>query len=76
MQAGPADGARTAADPELHAELAAGVDPELTVEQAHRLAHDVENALVHAVPRLTNAVVHVEPAALAAAAHDTLAHHR
>jgi divalent metal cation (Fe/Co/Zn/Cd) transporter len=52
------------------------VDPELTVEQAHRLAHDVEHALVHAVPRLTNAVVHVEPAALAAAAHNTLAHHR
>ncbi|MDT7683679.1 MAG: hypothetical protein QOG57_3989 [Pseudonocardiales bacterium] len=61
---------------ELHAELAAGVDPELTVEQAHRLAHDVEHALVHAVPRLTNAVVHVEPAALAADAHNTLAHHR
>jgi cation diffusion facilitator family transporter len=61
---------------ELHAELAAGVDPELTVEQAHRLAHDVEHALVHAVPRLTNAVVHVEPAALAADAHNTLAHYR
>ena len=61
---------------ELHAELAAGVDPGLTVEQAHRLAHEVEHALVHAVPRLAAAVVHVEPAARAAAAHDTLAHHR
>jgi cation diffusion facilitator family transporter len=61
---------------ELHAELAAGVDPQLTVERAHRLAHEVEHALVHAVPRLAAAMVHVEPASRAAAAHDTLAHHR
>jgi cation diffusion facilitator family transporter len=59
----------------LHAELAAAVDPRLTVEQAHQLAHQVEHALVHAVPRLASAVVHVEPAAGAAEAHDTLAHH-
>ncbi|HEX4249767.1 MAG TPA: cation transporter dimerization domain-containing protein, partial [Pseudonocardia sp.] len=60
----------------LRAELAVAVDGELTVAQAHRIAHDVEHRLVHAVPRLTAAVVHTEPATDAGRAHDTLAHHR
>lgn len=59
----------------LHAELAVAVEPGSTVEHAHRIAHQVEHALVHAVPRLTAAVVHVEPATRAADAHDELAHH-
>ena len=60
----------------LRAELAVTVDAGLTVEQAHRIAHDVEHRLVHAVPRLAAAVVHTEPAAPAVDAHDVLAHHR
>jgi cation diffusion facilitator family transporter len=60
----------------LRAELAVTVDAGLTVEQAHRIAHDVEHRLVHAVPRLTAATVHTEPAARAAVAHDAIAHHR
>jgi cation diffusion facilitator family transporter len=60
----------------LRAELAVVVDAGLTVEQAHRIAHDVEHELVHAVPRLAAATVHTEPAAHAADAHETLAHHR
>ncbi|MDI2030398.1 cation diffusion facilitator family transporter [Saccharopolyspora sp. TS4A08] len=59
----------------LHAELAVAVDPALTVERAHLLAHDVEHALVHRVPRLTAAVVHTEPATGADSAHALLAHH-
>ena len=59
----------------LRAELSVAVDPGLTVEQAHRIAHDVEHRLVHGVPRLTAAVVHTEPATGAEAAHDLLAHH-
>jgi cation diffusion facilitator family transporter len=59
----------------VRAELAVTVDATLTVEQAHHIAHDVEHQLVHAVPRLTAATVHTEPAARAQAAHDTLAHH-
>jgi cation diffusion facilitator family transporter len=59
----------------VRAELAVTVDAALTVEQAHHIAHDVEHQLVHAVPRLTAATVHTEPAARAQAAHDTLAHH-
>jgi cation diffusion facilitator family transporter len=60
----------------LRAELAVTVDGTLTVAQAHRIAHDVEHRLVHAVPRLTAAVVHTEPATDADRAHHTLAHHR
>ncbi|MGH3429817.1 MAG: cation diffusion facilitator family transporter [Mycobacteriales bacterium] len=45
----------------LRAELAITVDTNLTVEQAHHLAHQVEHQLIHAVPRLTAAVVHTEP---------------
>jgi cation diffusion facilitator family transporter len=60
----------------LRAELAVSVDADLTVLEAHSLAHEVEHRLVHAVPRLTAAVVHVEPARGADTAHDVLAHHR
>ncbi|GAA3437075.1 cation diffusion facilitator family transporter [Kutzneria kofuensis] len=60
----------------LRAELAVTVDADLTVEQAHRIAHDVEHRLVHAVPRLAAATVHTEPAVRAGDAHQTLAHHR
>ncbi|RKT55457.1 cation diffusion facilitator family transporter [Saccharothrix australiensis] len=45
----------------LRAELAIAVDATLTVEQAHRIAHDVENRLVATIPRLTAVVVHTEP---------------
>jgi cation diffusion facilitator family transporter len=60
----------------LHAELAVTVDGALTVDRAHRLAHDVEHALVHDVPRLTEAVVHTEPGTGADETHRGLAHHR
>jgi cation diffusion facilitator family transporter len=60
----------------LHAELAVSVDGELTVEQAHHIAHQVEHQLVHIVPRLAAAVVHTEPVIGAEAAHHAVAHHR
>jgi cation diffusion facilitator family transporter len=60
----------------LRAEMAVTVAADLTVEQAHRIAHDVEHDLVHAVPRLAAATVHTEPARTAEQAHTTVAHHR
>lgn len=57
----------------LRAELAVTVEATLTVDQAHRLAHDVEHRLVRTIPRLTAAVVHVEPSSGADVAHDPLA---
>jgi cation diffusion facilitator family transporter len=59
----------------LRAELAVTVDSALTVEEAHHIAHEVEHHLVHAVPRLTAAVVHTEPATGADRAHELVTHH-
>ncbi|MFB9927736.1 cation diffusion facilitator family transporter [Amycolatopsis halotolerans] len=53
----------------LRAELAVQVANTLTVEQAHELAHSLEHQLIAAVPRLTAAAVHVEPAVGAEAVH-------
>jgi cation diffusion facilitator family transporter len=60
----------------LRAELAVVVDAALTVDRAHRIAHDVEHALLHEVPRLTAAIVHTEPSAGAESAHEVVSHHR
>lgn len=61
----------------LRAEVALVVDGEATVRQAHRIAVDAEHALLHAVPRLTAALVHADPAPAPGEAdpHLALAHH-
>ncbi|MET4923786.1 cation diffusion facilitator family transporter [Streptomyces sp. PSRA5] len=46
----------------LRAEVAVVVDGDLTVRQAHRVAVGAEHALLHAVPKLTAALVHADPA--------------
>jgi len=46
---------------ELHADVDLVVDTKDSTE-AHRLAHDAEHELTHAVPRLRTAVVHAYPA--------------
>jgi divalent metal cation (Fe/Co/Zn/Cd) transporter len=37
------------------------VDPALSVQEAHRIAEEVEHELLHAIPRLRGANVHVDP---------------
>jgi len=37
------------------------VDPEMTVERAHAVAHDVKDAVCGAMPRVANVLVHIEP---------------
>ena len=46
----------------LRAEVAVVVDGEASVRQAHRVAVEAEHALLHAVPKLTAALVHADPA--------------
>lgn len=59
----------------LNADLEIQVEPSLNVEQGHRIAEEVEHRLLHDVPRLRGATVHVDP-------HDhgppsgPMAHHR
>ncbi|MEU3102345.1 cation diffusion facilitator family transporter [Streptomyces griseoflavus] len=61
----------------LRAEVAVVVDGGATVRQAHRVAVDAEHALLHAVPRLTAALVHADPEPVPGGAdpHLPLAHH-
>ncbi|WP_435854023.1 cation diffusion facilitator family transporter [Streptomyces sparsogenes] len=61
----------------LRAEVAVLVGGELTVREAHQVAVDAEHALLHAVPRLTAALIHADPPPLPGAAdpHARLAHH-
>ncbi|MCQ4084985.1 cation diffusion facilitator family transporter [Streptomyces sp. RB6PN25] len=62
---------------QLRAEVAIVVDGELSVRSAHRVAVDAEHALLHAVPRLTAALVHADPTSDRDGAdpHALLAHH-
>ncbi|MDL2078073.1 cation diffusion facilitator family transporter [Streptomyces sp. GXMU-J15] len=61
----------------LRAEVAVVVDDETTVRRAHAVAVAAEHALLHAVPRLTAALVHADPAPAPGEAdpHEALAHH-
>ncbi|MEW2286912.1 cation diffusion facilitator family transporter [Streptomyces sp. NPDC047841] len=61
----------------LRAELTVVVDGEATLRQAHAVAVETEHALLHAVPRLTAALVHADPAPAPGEAdpHLALAHH-
>jgi cation diffusion facilitator family transporter len=45
----------------LLTELSVAVEPTLTVDQGHAIALDVHDALLHEVPRLAEAMVHVDP---------------
>ncbi len=46
----------------LHADAELDIEPSTTLADAHRLAHDAEHALTHAVPKLSTALVHAYPA--------------
>ncbi|MBW5424312.1 cation diffusion facilitator family transporter, partial [Streptomyces sp. BG9H] len=61
----------------LRAEVAVVVDGSLSVREAHEVAVEAEHVLLHAVPRLTAALVHAdpEPAAGERDPHLALAHH-
>ncbi|MER7192175.1 cation diffusion facilitator family transporter [Streptomyces flaveolus] len=61
----------------LRAEVAVVVDGDATVRDAHRIAVEAEHALLHAVPRLTAALVHADPAPAPGETdpHLALAHH-
>ncbi len=54
----------------LRAECEVVVDPAATVVEAHRVAAEAEHNLIHAIPRLTAAIVHADPLP-----HDGVDHH-
>lgn len=46
----------------LHADAELDIDPSVSLADAHRIAHEAEHTLTHAVPKLTSALVHAYPA--------------
>ena len=48
----------------LHADAELDIDPALSLVEAHRIAHDAEHDLIHAVPKLATAMIHAYPAVL------------
>jgi cation diffusion facilitator family transporter len=46
---------------QLRAEIAIDVSPDISVEAGHDIAEHVREALLHGVPRLGDAMVHVDP---------------
>jgi cation diffusion facilitator family transporter len=46
----------------LHADAELDIDPATTLTDAHRIAHEAEHTLTHAVPKLSTALVHAYPA--------------
>ncbi len=45
----------------LHAEINLAVSPGLSVEQGHRIAARVRHELLHELPKIANATIHVDP---------------
>ena len=45
----------------LHAEINITVNQTLSVEEGHRIAKEVHHELLHHVPFLSNAIIHVDP---------------
>ncbi len=49
----------------LHADAELDIDPATSLSDAHRIAHEAEHTLTHAVPKLSSALVHAYPATTA-----------
>jgi cation diffusion facilitator family transporter len=46
----------------LHADAELDIDPTVSLDDAHQIAHNAEHELTHAVPKLSTALVHAYPA--------------
>ncbi|MGX7732872.1 cation diffusion facilitator family transporter [Rhodococcus sp. 2H158] len=60
----------------LHADVELDIDADTSLAAAHRLAHEAEHTLTHAVPKLTTALVHAYPAHNPVAAGKSSPHRR
>jgi cation diffusion facilitator family transporter len=61
----------------MHAEITLTVDDKLSVVKAHTIADEAQHQLIHQVPRLDDATVHVNPSTRPGIDHHTATgHHR
>lgn len=59
----------------LLAEVNIAVPSSLSVEQGHRIAHDVRHQLLHHLPYLAHATIHVDPASASGERHHRISVH-
>jgi cation diffusion facilitator family transporter len=59
----------------LHAELNIAVSPQLSVVQGHAIATAVRHQLLHHMPHLANAMIHVDPVEASGEEHHRVAAH-
>jgi cation diffusion facilitator family transporter len=60
----------------LYAEVNLAVMPELTVEQGHQIANDVQHRLLHHLHYLSNVMIHIDPASISGEEHHRIATHQ
>jgi cation diffusion facilitator family transporter len=61
---------------QVRAECEVVVDPDITAAEAHQIAVTAEHQLLHAMPRLSAALVHADPQVTGSDPHEILAAHR
>lgn len=59
----------------LHAEVNIAVNPKLTVEDGHEIAKELRHQLLHHLPHLSNATIHIDPAKKSGEEHHRIAEH-
>jgi cation diffusion facilitator family transporter len=59
----------------LHAELNVAVDPDLSVDEGHEIATEVRHQLLHHLPYLSNATIHVDPVNASGEEHHRIVEH-
>lgn len=59
----------------LHAEVNITVNPELSVEEGHEIAKEARHQLLHHLPYLSNAIIHVDPVKASGEEYHRIAEH-
>lgn len=59
----------------MYAEVHVAVDPDLTTAQSHQIAEELRHDLFHAIPNLSEIMVHVEPFQPLETSHHLTMHH-
>ena len=59
----------------LHAEVNVAVTPDISVEEGHRIATEIQHQLLHHLPYLSNATIHVDPVNASGEKHHRIDEH-
>ena len=59
----------------LHAEVNVAVTPDISVEEGHKIATEIQHQLLHHLPYLSNATIHVDPVNASGEKHHRIDEH-